>query len=34
MVIATSTEIHLPSISYRRVDLRDVFLLSGSIYAQ
>ena len=34
MLIARSTEIHyLPSISYCMVDLGDVFLLSGSIYA-
>ena len=32
MVIARSTEIHyLPSISYCRVDLGDVFLLSDNL---
>ena len=35
MLIARSTEIYyFPSISYCMVDLRDVFLLSGTIYAQ
>ena len=35
MLIAKSTEIHyLPSISYCRVDLGDIFSLSGSINVQ